>query len=128
MKFFKWVLLVIVIFLTATGCHRHIDDIYLFKHPDLLKKQYLECQFNNLDPTQCRIISQTFMKLTQLVRQLIENPETFGKDVIHLQIKAAQLKKQLEKQPNKKDKKNEYQKINKEIQLRLILMAKAEGL
>lgn len=122
MKFLTMLVSVFSLCFLLVACSQKTDEIYLFNHPIKLKNLYMECQQNIADKNvSCHTIEKTFIKFNQLVEQLVENPQAFGKHIIELQIAASKLKNQIDQQ-------EQYSQLQYEIQLRLLLMAKAEGL
>lgn len=115
--------------LLLLGCDRQTDEAYLLRHPAKFKAILQYCVTMSKDQIkqypQCELAVNLYGQVLRLTRELMNNPEQYGKDILSLQIKRGQLEQQIAevKGAERQSYKNQIEQINYQIKIRLMLLA-----
>ncbi|MGD9153036.1 MAG: hypothetical protein PVG30_05220 [Gammaproteobacteria bacterium] len=128
----KLVYLCLIIFgLLLLGCDRQTNEAYLLRHPAKFKTILQQCVTISKNQIkqypQCELAVNLYGQVLRLTRELFNSPEQYGKDILSLQIKRGQLEEQMAKvrRRDRQSYKNQIYQINREIKVRLALLAQA---
>ena len=117
--------------LLLLGCDRQTDEVYLLRHPAKFKAILQQCVTISKDQIkqypQCEIAINLYGQVLRLTRELFNNSEQYGKDILSLQIKRGHLQQKMfgMKGKQRKSYKSQIDQINREIKIRLALLAQA---
>ncbi|MGD9108388.1 MAG: hypothetical protein PVI75_04375 [Gammaproteobacteria bacterium] len=124
-------LCLIIFGLLLLGCDHQTDEAYLLRHPAKFKAILQQCVMISKDQIkqypQCELAVSLYGQILRLTRELFNSPEQYGKDILSLQIKRGQLEEQMvkAKRRERQSYKNQIDQINREIKIRLALLAQA---
>ena len=96
-------------FLLLNACRQESTDYaFLVTHPDVLEQAVSRCQAAETEGADCVAVRRAASEFSTLVNERSVNPEGFGRKVLAMQMKLADMQKALAEAPG--DKKQVMQK------------------
>jgi len=114
-----------------TGCRHQLDEIYLVKHPDILKTKIENCRTlgdAELKNTDCMFAEDVFLTAGQYYGQLIQNQITFGQQILQKQMELGKIEEQLAENPRDKTLLTQHHQVKYQLNIMLALISSAVGM
>ena len=118
MNFIKFCLLSIITVLLA-ACNNETSPDYLMRHPDVLQREVKQCAETDQNAAHCQMVQNTRQEFVSLVEAMQADPEGFGADILHAEMKTAHYQQAvLEAQTAVQNSANSASRLRYEAQLK----------